>query len=175
MAKRISKTVIAAVSRDQFDEAMAGYATADAREAAINAKLDEQFTKLREKVADELATLKETKDKSMEVLETYCKENKDTQFADRRSMDTAHGEVGFRLGTPALKTRKGFTWASVLELVKVHLPAYIRRKEEVDKESILASRNQPEIIGMMPSIGVEVVQEEKFFVNLKKEEAAVVA
>ena len=174
MKKRISKPVIQAVTQEQFSEALAVFAAADAAEAAINAKMDEQFTKIREKNAEEVTALQKKKEEALVIAETYCKENKERLFSEQRSMDTLHGQVGFRTGTPALKTLKGFNWISVLELVKIHLPAFVRRKEEVDKESILASRNEAEMIEVLPKIGVEVAQDEKFFITLKKEEAALV-
>lgn len=169
MSKRISKKVVNNVTAESFDEAFSVYAAADAREASINAKMDEQFTKIREKYADELAQCKDEKERTIETLETYCHENYDALFPKKKSYDTVHGVVGFRTGTPTLKTRKGFTWSSVLELLKVKLPSYVRTKEEPNKELLLANREQPEVVTAMPSIGVEVIQAESFFIELKKE------
>lgn len=53
----------------------------------------------------------------------------------------AHGVIGFRTGTPKLKTLKGFTWASALQLVKEFLPGYVRQTEEIAKDKLLADRD----------------------------------
>lgn len=168
MAKRTKKTVIANVTSDQFDESLGIYATADAREKAINSKLDEQITKLREKVADELNDCKERKDQHFEVVQKYCEENESTLFSKKKSLETVHGLIGFRTGTPKLKTAKGYTWASVLNLLKALKPGYVRTKEEPNKEALLTDRDK--LKGEMDTLGIEVVQEETFFIELKKEE-----
>jgi phage host-nuclease inhibitor protein Gam len=171
MAKtRVTKKVVANISREAFEDALSAYAVADAKEKTILAKMDEQITKIREKYADELTDLQEQKTETYEVAYTYCNENSEL-FAKKKSMETAHGTVGFRTGTPKLKTLKGFTWASVLTLLKKTLPAYVRVKEEPNKELLLADREKPEIKVALAGVGIAVDQDETFFIDLKKEEA----
>ena len=55
------------------------------------------------------------------------------------------------------------------------MPSYIRTSEELAKDRLLADRALPEVAGMFPKIGVQVVQEETFFVEPKKEADAVEA
>ena len=93
-------------------------------------------------------------------------------------------EIEFRTGQPKFKTARGTTWADALELVKDRLPNYIRTKEEVDKDRLLADRNLPcrrddepeeaarPLLHEMALCGILVVQEESFFVEPKREEAA---
>lgn len=85
-------------------------------------------------------------------------------------METTHGILGFRTGTPKLKTRKGFTWAAVLELLKEFNPAYIRTTDEVAKDKLLADRDNEQMPDLMQKVGVMVDQDETFFVEPKKEE-----
>lgn len=94
----------------------------------------------------------------------------------------AHGVIGFRTGTPKLKTQKGFTWASALQLVKEFLPAYVRKTEEVAKDKLLADRDmevtvkdgagEVKLSEEMTRCGIQVVQDETFYVEPKKEETA---
>jgi len=168
MAKRVTKKVIQNITSEQFEAACAEYASSDAKEAKVNADMDVQFTRIREKNADELATLKERKEKALEVLQAYCSENYDALFSKKKSMEIAHGVIGFRTGTPKLKTRKGFTWESVQTLIKKLNPFYIRPKEELNKELLLADREK--LKTELADYGLEVVQDEVFFVELKKEE-----
>lgn len=98
----------------------------------------------------------------------------------------AHGVIGFRTGTPKLKTLKGFTWASALELVKTFLPSYLRQTEEIAKDRLLADRdldkvgvtdnglilNEIPMSQAMAKCGIQVVQDETFFVEPKNEEVA---
>ena len=98
--KRTKKTVVSGVTREQYEQAFADFAMADAKVQAITAKMDAEMTKIREKYADELADLNETKDKSFEVMQTYATENKDVLFTKKKSLESAHGTIGFRTGTP---------------------------------------------------------------------------
>jgi phage host-nuclease inhibitor protein Gam len=168
---RASKKVVAAVTREEFDENLQAYATADAKEQALTAKMDEAITKIRSKYADDLAELKDQKDSAFEVVQAYCTEHEEI-FGNAKSVDTVHGRIGFRTGNPSLKPLRGFTWTSINELIKAKLPGYMRRYEEADKESLLADRNKPEIMTLLPSVGIQVKQDERFYIDLKKEEPA---
>lgn len=169
MSKRAKKTVIQNLTSEQFEENLSIYATADAREAKIHATMDEQFTKIREKFADELSELKEQKEQAFDVVQTYCTENKEVLFSKKKSLDSTHGTVGFRTGTPKITTLKGFTWSAVETLLKKLRPEYIRTKEEPNKELLLADRDK--LKDELPDLGLKVAQEESFFIELKKEEA----
>lgn len=92
------------------------------------------------------------------------------EFSKTRSIEFAHGIVGFRVGNPTLKTLRGWTWDRVLEAIRtVGYPRFIRRKEEVDKARILAER---EALGAdaMALIGVRVEQADEPFIEPKLEE-----
>ena len=92
-------------------------------------------------------------------------------FDKKKSLDMAHGILGFRTGTPKLKTLKGFTWPAVTNMLKQFLPAYVRTVDEPAKDKLLADRDAPEVNKFFTKdgIGCEVVQDETFFVELKKE------
>ena len=171
MAKtREKKTVYSGVTSEQMEQAFAEYAKADARQQKITADMDVAMTKIREKWQDELTRLAETKDNAFDILQAYALENRDELFSKRKSLETTHGTLGFRTGTPTLKTRKGFTWASVLEMLKEFLPNYVRTKEEPAKDKLLADREDEEVAALFPKVGVVVVQDETFFVEPKKED-----
>lgn len=168
MAKREKKTVITGVTSEAADRAFAEFATADARIAKINADMDVQFTKIRDKYAGELAQLEADKSKAFDTLQVYASENKDVLFPKKKSVDTVHGTFGFRTGNPKLKTLKGFTWNAVASVLEKLAPDYVRKTIEADKEKLLADRDI--IGGDMKDYGVAVVQEETFYVERKTEE-----
>ena len=168
--KREKKTVYTGITSEQMEQAFADYAKADARQQKITADMDVAMTKIREKWQDELAKLAETKENAFDILQVYALENREILFSKRKSLETTHGTLGFRTGTPTLKTRKGFTWASVLEMLKEFLPNYVRTKEEPAKDKLLADREDEEVAALFPKVGVTVVQDETFYVEPKKEE-----
>lgn len=160
------------ISREQAEQAFADFAAADARCQNLTSKMDIEITRIREKYADRLAELDAKKSEAFDLMQAYALENKDELFSRKKSVESAHGVFGFRTGTPKLKNLKGFTWAAVTNLVKELLPSYIRTSEELAKDKLLADRDVPEVAGYFPKIGVQVVQEETFYVEPKKENDA---
>lgn len=182
MAKRQKKTLIQGITTDQANDAFAQYAKADAQIQKINADIELQCAKIREKRADELTRLADEREKAFDTLQAYAVENQAELFAKKKSLDMAHGTIGFRTGTPKLKTLKGFTWASALQLVKEFLPGYVRQTEEIAKDKLLADRDIDVMVAgdtlgpgkpvreQMAKCGITVVQDETFYVEPKKEE-----
>ena len=166
---RTKKTVVSGISREQAEQAFADFAAADAKVQNLTSKMDIEMTRIREKYADQLAELDGKKSEAFDIMQAYALENKEELFSKKKSLESAHGIFGFRTGTPKLKNLKGFTWAAVTNLAKELMPSYIRTSEELAKDKLLADREQPEVAAMLPKIGVQVVQEETFYVEPKKE------
>ena len=171
MAKRTKKQVITNVTSEQADQAFADFATADARIAKINADMDVQITKIREKHADELTQLETSKSNAFETMQVYSTENKDPLFVKKKSIDTVHGTYGFRTGTPKLKTMKGFTWSATTKLLEKLMPSYVRKVVEPAKDKLLADREKKGVAEKLAEGGIEVVQDETFYIERKTEDA----
>lgn len=183
MATRKKKTIIAGVTREAADEAFATFAKADAQCNKINADIELQCAKIREKWADKLTVLQAERDTAFETLQAFATEHPEL-FTKKKSLEMAHGTIGFRTGTPKLKTLKGFTWEAAKTLVKKLLPDYIRTTEEIAKDKMLADRDsqlmrEGDPLGpgkpmseAMAECGIQVVQDETFYVEPKKEDAS---
>ena len=171
MAKTRDKYVVyTGVSAEQMEAAFADFATADAKLQKISATMDVKFTEIRERYADEIAKLSEKKDNAFDILQAFAMENKQELFSKKKSMESTHGVLGFRIGTPKLKTLKGFTWGAVTNLLKEFLPGYVRTSEEPAKDKLLADRDDQEVATLFGKVGIYVDQDETFFVEPKKEE-----
>jgi phage host-nuclease inhibitor protein Gam len=170
MAKREKKPVIAPVSLEQAEQIMSDYAMLDARVSEITSRMDQKITEIRELHAEALQQLGDQRTDRLTQLQLFAETNKQL-FDKKKSLEMAHGVIGFRTGTPKLKTIKGFTWPAVTNLLKKVLPDYVRTVEEPAKDKLLADRDKPEVKNYFnkDGIGCEVVQDETFFVELKKE------
>jgi phage host-nuclease inhibitor protein Gam len=166
---REKKVVHTGVSSEQMETAFGEYAVADAKMAKISATIDVQMTVIREKYADEISRLNEIKEKAFDVMQTFAVENKDELFSKKKSIESVYGTIGFRTGTPKLKTLKGFTWGAVTNLLKEFLPAYIRISEEPNKDRLLSDRGDEEVAALFSKVGIAVTQDETFYVEPKKE------
>src|SRR3989304_234013 len=148
---------------------MEKYAQDDARVRQINAEMDSEFAVIRARHAAELQTITERMTKSFNQARMNFETNRDHFFGKKKSFDTAQGTVGYRTGTPKTTPRKGFTWASILEMFRMKAPEYIKIKEEPNKEMMLMNREIDEQKLLIYTCGVEIVQDETFFIELKKE------
>lgn len=182
--KRQKKAVLTEVSDSQANSAFATYAQAQSQIKKIQAEIELQCARIRERHADRLQQLQQGASEAFDTLQAYAQLHPEL-FTKRKSLDLAHGTIGFRTGTPKLKTLRGFTWAAVLTLVRQFLPDYIRTVDEVAKDRILADRNldnvalydttvgDPREVSMseaLDKVGIQVVQEEAFFVECKEED-----
>lgn len=164
------KVITDEITMAKAEEYFAEYAEADAKQQQLTSKMDVEITAIREKYADKLTKLSEAKEKAMDMLQHFA-QSKPELFSKKKSLDMTHGVIGFRTGTPSLKTLKGFTWPSVTNLLEQFLPDYVRTKSEPDKERLLADREIPEIATQFTKCGIKVEQTETFFVEPKKEDA----
>lgn len=183
--KRQKKRVITGVTREAADNAFATFAKTDAGINKINADIELQCAKIREKHQAELTQLTQQRDQAFDILQAFATENQAELFTKKKSLDMAHGTIGFRTGTPKLKTLKGFTWASALTLVKKYIPGYVRTSEEIAKDKLLADRELETVefieneitkkripmCDAMAECGIIVAQDETFYVEPKKEDA----
>ena len=171
MAKREKKPVLQPVNMEQAENIMAEYATADAKINEIQAIMDQRITKIREEYAEKLQELGESREEKLLQLQLFAETNKEL-FDKKKSIDMAHGTLGFRTGTPKLKLIKGWTWAAVVNVLREKLPSYVRTIEEPAKDKLLADRDNPEVQNQFTKVGIQVAQDETFYVELKKEEFA---
>lgn len=166
---RVSKKIITeTILQEDAESFFAIYADADAKEKKILAEMDVKITKIREGYQDKLTELTKVKADNFEKLQYFATTNPDI-FAKKKSLEMTHGILGFRTGTPKLKTLKGYTWGAVLQLIKEYLPAYVRTSEDVAKDRLLADREDESVKANMRKVGLDVAQDETFYVEPKKE------
>lgn len=170
MATREKKKVVMNVKREAAEDAFARYNDTVNRLEELQAKMNTEVTGIRERYDKPIGDLQQKRDDCFEVLQVYAQENPEL-FDKKKSVEWTHGVFGFRTGTPKLKTLKGFTWSSVLSVIKSLKPFYVRTVEEVNKELLLADREK--LADSMKNLGVEVVQEETFYVQPDLKQVAV--
>lgn len=157
------------ISTDEAESLIGEYAALDAKEQNITSKMDLEITKIREKYADDLSEIAEKKKEKFERLQYFAQTHEEL-FVKKKSFEMAHGKIGFRDGNPTVKTLKGFTWASVTTLLQNFLPGYVKTEVVPMKEKLLADRENEDVNKFFTKCGIEVKNEERFFVDLKKEE-----
>lgn len=129
--------------------------------------LREEYDKLMEKDKARDARL----DQDLCDFFTYFR---DTLFDDKKkSIEYAHGTVGFRIHPPAVKMAPRMTIAAAMEKIREVYPdhpEYIRIKEELNKE-ILVTLPEADL----EKVGLKIEQKETFGIVLNLEPLQVTA
>lgn len=167
--KRTSKKVVIGITEMQANDALGRYAKAASREVELTAQMEQKITTIREQFSAQLKLEADIMEENARVIESYAAANPEL-FQDKKSIELQHGKIGYRTSPPSLKTAKGLTWITVLEKVKKYLPEFVRTKEEVDKAALLTQREEDAIQEAMAKCGIEVKQDETFFIEPKTEE-----
>lgn len=170
--KRISKALISNMTREMAEKTIGELSRVTSLKAEVEARLEQEITNVRAKYAEQLLELAEEEKEHSAALQLYAETNPEL-FDPKKSYDLVHGSIGFRTSNPAVKQLTGFTVAASLELAKEFAPEWIRTKEEINKELIIQERDKGDAAAVLKRIGLKVVQEEKFFIELKEEAVTV--
>jgi phage host-nuclease inhibitor protein Gam len=132
--------------------------------AQEEANMNEEINDLRAKYDERTKAARAQKTVLEQEVEGYCKANKN-RFDSQRSMNLTFGVVSFRTAPPKVsQLNKKYSIATSIELLKkLFKGGYVRTKEEIDKEGILASYASKEITDeKLAAVGLRIDQEEKF-------------
>lgn len=168
---REKKTVITEkITTADADKIFGEYAEAYFKLKETSALLEQEIATVRDKYSPKLLKLEKITTEKFDLLQHFAETNSDL-FEEKKSAQFTHGLLGFRTGTPKLKLLKSFNWDRVMDKLKqnLKLQSFIRNKPEVDKEKLIASRDDHSITQFFPEIGVVISQDETFFVECKEE------
>jgi len=157
-------------TREDVERSLGEYARAVIERDALTAEMEQRIRQIRAEYETRLAVLARAADAEFDLLAEWADRHPE-EFSGRRSLELTHGVIGFRTGTPKLKTLRGVTWERVLERMTLRdLQRYIRQKMEVARDLLIADRD---VLGeaMLREIGVTVAQDETFFVEVRREVA----
>jgi len=161
------------ITRARAEEILGEIATLTIEQRAQKNELDRELTAAREKYEAPLTALGKQIEEKTALLESWASANPAEFPKQRKSIDLLHGTIGYRTGTPKLKTLAKWTWDRVLEKLRglgAPVAGFIRTKEEVNKEAIIAAVTAGNmLVGEERQFGVAVVQDEAFFVEPKLE------
>lgn len=170
--KRIRKTAPLINTREDAERLAGEISQLIIERTARTNQIDEAVNRARAEHESRLTALAKAIDEKTDLLRAWADANRD-EFGQRKSLDFLHAVIGFRTGTPKLKTRSPWTWASVLENLCNHWDSYVRTKAEPDKTLIIADHAKGELTNSdLVEMGLQVVQDEAFFIEPKLETPA---
>lgn len=164
---KLPQTVI---TRARAEELLGEIATLTIETREQKNALDRELASAREKYEAPLVALGRRIEEKTALLESWAAANPAEFPKNRKSIELLHGSLGYRTGMPKLKTLPKWTWDRVLETLRTLAAQFIRSKEEVNKEGILAAIIDGSLdASSARQLGVLMLQEESFFVEPKLE------
>lgn len=151
-------------TREDVETTMNDLALTEAHYRRLQSQVDAEILAVKDRHAANLAIYQETMTRLTQQLHDWSVTHPDEFPKDRKSLRLTSGLIGFRTGQPklALVSRK-FTFERALSLVRELLPGFIRTKDEIDREALIAQRSEPVIAAALPRCGLIVTQDESFF------------
>lgn len=135
------------------------------KEAEMNKKIQE----VKDKFESDVIAQRSEADLIRRRIEDFCKSNSN-EFKEKKSKDFTHGTIGFRTNPPKVQLlNRKYNLKTAIELIKkIFKNSYIRTKEEIAKETVLADYAQKKLDdSKLASVGLKIDQEESFFVDIK--------
>jgi phage host-nuclease inhibitor protein Gam len=179
MNKLIQLNTPAIKTRVEMETLVREIARLKLNEKLLLAGMDAELQGVRDNYESRLNTLTQLLAEKTEAARAWAEANP-AEFGRRRSIQFAHGAIGFRTGPPKLKTVLKRNWDFVLDALRAARwgSPYIRVKEEINKEQIIADFGARILSAAdLRKAGAQVVQEESFYVEptLNKVESREVA
>jgi phage host-nuclease inhibitor protein Gam len=169
MSKTRLKVTLPAISlttRDAAEAAMNEIALATNNKRKLAAQRDKQVLEINAHFERDFAEADAYIAVRTDALRQWADAHPEAFAKGRKSIDFLSGILGYRTGTPKLALlNRAWNWDKVTDAVCGWLPNFIRNKPEVDKEALLAQRDEPIIKETLPRVGLKVVQEESFYIE----------
>lgn len=151
-----------------IDKHMEIYASCDASLKEINSVMDKEILEIRKNYAESITSLQQAKDEAFNKIEGFAVQHQAILFTIKRSFKTKFGTFGFRTGKPRFTLTGNSTWAKITDLLKEVLPGYVRIAYEPCKDKLMTDFNLPNVQKLVPAMGIEISQDETFYIDLKK-------
>jgi phage host-nuclease inhibitor protein Gam len=176
MKSRIKVALSTLETRDDAELCLGELALITLNQIRTTAKMDAELAAVRQKYEGYLSQMAEELKKKTDDLHAWADANPDQFPKGRKSIVFTHGTLGFHTGPPKVALlNRAWSWKKVLSKLITLGGEYIRTKEEVDKDSILAhySGKSNGFTTRVPALtaadlaerGMRVRQEESFFIE----------
>ena len=149
------------------DESLRVIALENAAVKKAEARMNEEVLAIQKRHEEETRGAREKVVANEKQIELYCIEHRD-EFVGSKTKDLNYGTVSFRNPPAKLTLLHGFTWETVLALLKkLKMDQFVRMKEEVDKDAIKEQLPDAEELAQ---VGLRLAQNEQFYYETKEVE-----
>jgi len=166
---KTKKKVVELIKPEEAVSVMRQYAEATSKLKQIEADIELAKQAIVDRHKDTITQLQGDANEASEKLIKYAEFNSKQLFVDGKTVDLQHGFLILRTATPRVDKIRSLSWNEAIEILKEKLPAFVRRKDEVNKDAIIGMRDDERVMAKLNKIGITVVQDETITVKTKEE------
>lgn len=156
-------------TKEEAQSLLEKIAECEAMKKSLDAILEASLTSVRSAQAPAIKTMADIIEAQRSALEAWAWKNQKGEFSESRSLKWTHGVIGFRWNPEKLVIVGRAKAEMILDKVRKLLPFYIRTKEEVNREQLLADAKTG-LVGAvdLASVNLCLVKDEVFFCDAGK-------
>lgn len=160
MAKSVARKP---VSREKFEKALDAYVETNNKFTRQAAERDARVKAIDDEY--DFEEMKESMETHYKTVQQYCEDNRGTLFVDKKSLVVGPVKYGFREGKEKVVLLDGFKLKDVVAKMNQSnvWSGFIRVEPALDKNKLIAEKPRG-----MQRMGVDVVQEENFFLDVEE-------
>jgi phage host-nuclease inhibitor protein Gam len=166
MAKRITRKMTRLMTKKEVEEVMKDYSELETKREALQKAFEEEMKQVKEKYKQKLDEVQEQMEEQVDQLQHYA-ESHYSQFKKHRSISSPYGAIGFRINPPKVQQMEGFDPEETLERLTEIKPEFVLVKKRLNKGEILKHRDEKQTLELLHRCGLDVVQDETFFIEAK--------
>ncbi len=137
MARLKLGTTISSI--EELGEVLGEYATCVIERDAIKVELEKKIAELREAVRPQTESLDATEKALLSDMAAFCQEHPEIFPDGTKSVELAHGTIGFRTGMPKVTLKRGMSEDDLVQrLLEDGVERWVRQVPALDKQKILA-------------------------------------
>jgi phage host-nuclease inhibitor protein Gam len=169
--KRIKTPTTSNLTVEQADELAAEISRLMINERVLLAKLDIELKEVTSRHSVAIERVRELIAARFPQLQAWAEANREKHFAKKKSIEFLHSTIGFKIGKPWVSLLSGWSAKKVLARMREHMTLrhYIRTKEEIDRQGIIAKRKLLDD-ATLESCGLRSGQTETFYLDPKATE-----
>lgn len=175
MSKKAKFIPCLVISREGMDAAVADIVNLKLEITKETAEMEKEIAAIQKKYQPKILALSEAVETKEVGVMLFCEKNRDTLFPQKKSLELLVAEVGFEMNPPKVEKRRSKESWGVIAKRLLTLPwgeSYVREADpEVDKQALISNRKTL-TAEQLKEAGVDIIQEEQFFIRPKSEIAA---
>ena len=159
-------------SSADLEREMKRYASSERALIALQKEMDEKLEHLRASYRNKMASYMQLQAMACSSLTDAAYRYYDLWFSKEKKMELSHGCFGFYKEAPRLIKQRGKTWEQIIQTCEQQAPTFLSPKKELSHEKILAQRHIPAVQSLISLVGLQVVEDEFFFIRSKEKTSA---